>query len=126
MIAISRSLTCRMSRDFSYLSASCPAVAESSTNGAMNTAPARFTSVFASAPLMPAAWNARKMTSAFLNRLSFSAPANCVQKNGAKRRSRSRSNWLGACIGCRGSGAGRLGRRSPRSYRGGRRAGRFR
>ena len=46
MIAISKTLIQRMSRDFSNLSAICPAVAESSTNGAMNTAPARLTSVF--------------------------------------------------------------------------------
>jgi hypothetical protein len=35
-----------------------------------------------------------------LNRLSLAAPANCVQKNGAKRRWRSRANWLGSsCAG---------------------------
>ena len=44
MIAISNSLIQRISRDFSTLSASWPAVAENSTNGAMNTAPARLTS----------------------------------------------------------------------------------
>ena len=31
-----------------------------------------------------------------LNRLSLAAPENCVQKNGAKRRWRSRANWLGS------------------------------
>src|SRR5512135_2898794 len=30
--------------------------------------------------------------------LSLPAPRNCVQKNGAKRRSRRRSYWLGECI----------------------------
>ena len=48
MIAISKSLIQRMSRDFSYLSASCPADADSSTNGRMNTPAATFTSVLAS------------------------------------------------------------------------------
>ena len=36
----------RISRDFSYLSASWPAVAENSTNGAMNTAAAMLTRSF--------------------------------------------------------------------------------
>ena len=66
MIAISKSLIQRMSRDFSNLSASCPAVAENSTNGAMNTAPARLTSAFVSSEVSVAAWNATKITSAFL------------------------------------------------------------
>ena len=43
MIAISNSLTKRISRDFSYLSASWPDVAENSMNGRMNTAPIRLT-----------------------------------------------------------------------------------
>src|SRR4029453_4969004 len=38
--------------------------------------------------------NATRMTSAFLNRLSFSAPRNWVQKNGANRRARRRATWL--------------------------------
>ena len=66
MIAISKSLIQRMSRDFSSLSASCPAVAENSTKGAMNTAPARLTSAFVSSDVSVAAWNATKITSAFL------------------------------------------------------------
>ena len=66
MIAISKSLIQRIRRDFSSLSASCPAVAESSTKGAMNTAPARFTSVFVSSEVRVAAWNATNITSAFL------------------------------------------------------------
>ena len=66
MIPISKSLIHRMSRDFSSLSASCPADAENSTKGAMNTAPARFTSAFVSREVRLAAWKATKITSAFL------------------------------------------------------------
>ena len=40
-IAISASLTRRMKRDFSSLSASWPLVAENRTNGAMNSPPIR-------------------------------------------------------------------------------------
>jgi hypothetical protein len=40
-----------------------------------------------------------------LNKLSFAAPENCVQKNGAKRRWRSRANWLGCAAGCTAAGA---------------------
>src|SRR3954466_12265490 len=40
-----------------------------------------------------------------LNRLSLPAPANCVQKKGAKRRCRSSANWLG----CPGEAAGTVG-----------------
>ncbi len=98
MIAISASLIQRIRPDFSYLSASCPDVAENSTNGAMNTAPARLTSACGSRLVIVAAWNAAKMISAFLKMLSFAAPRNWVQKNGAKRRCRSRSNWLGGCM----------------------------
>ncbi len=39
MMAISRFFTKRMMRVFSYLSVSCPAVAENSRNGRMNSAP---------------------------------------------------------------------------------------
>ena len=67
-------------------------------NGAMKTAPARLTSMPASSEVMLAAWNAAKMISAFLNTLSLPAERNWVQKNGAKRRSFSRSNWFGGCI----------------------------
>ncbi len=55
MMAISNSFTHRMSRDFSNLSASWPEVAESSTKGAMNTAPATLTSVFGSSVVSVAA-----------------------------------------------------------------------
>jgi hypothetical protein len=48
MIAISSSLMARISHDFSSLSAICPDVADSSTNGAMNTAPIRLITVPAS------------------------------------------------------------------------------
>jgi len=45
MMPISSSLTARMMRDFSNLSASCPAVAEKRKNGRMKTPPARLMSV---------------------------------------------------------------------------------
>ena len=66
MIAISRILIHRISRDFSYLSASCPDVAENSMNGAMKTAPARLTRALASSEVICAASKATKMMSAFL------------------------------------------------------------
>src|SRR5262245_46959938 len=93
MIAISRSLTARMMRPFSKRAESCPEVAEKRKNGRMKMPPARLinVSVEMAAVAVP---NANRMTSAFLNRLSFSAPRNCVQKNGANRRARSRATWL--------------------------------
>ena len=66
MIAISKSLMKRINRDFSYLSASWPAVAEKRTNGAMKTAAAILTRSFADIAVNVAAWNATKITSAFL------------------------------------------------------------
>ncbi len=66
MIAISNSLIQRISRDFSYLSASWPEAADSSTNGAMKIAPARFTSAFGSSVVIDDAWNATNTISAFL------------------------------------------------------------
>ena len=66
MIAISNSLTKRITRDFSYLSASWPAVAEKSMKGAIKTAAAMLTRSFDESVVSDAAWNATKMTSAFL------------------------------------------------------------
>ena len=91
---ISKIFTPRITRVFSYLSASCPANAENKTNGKMNTAPAAFTSKFESIPTSVIPPNAMKIIMPFLNTLSFIAPKNCVQKNGAKRRSPSNANWL--------------------------------
>ena len=64
-------------------------------NGRMNTAPIRLTIVVASSDVAVAASKVTNTTNAFLNTLSLPAPRNCVQKNGAKRRWRRRSNWFG-------------------------------
>ncbi len=55
MMPISNSLMCRIRRDFSNLSASWPAVADSRTKGRMKMPAARFTSVFASNAVSDAA-----------------------------------------------------------------------
>ena len=73
MTPISITFTRRTRRDFSYLSASCPAVAENRKKGKMKTPPAIFTSVSVES-VKEAAPNANRMTSAFLKTLSFSAP----------------------------------------------------
>ncbi|CAJ6537127.1 Uncharacterised protein [Burkholderia pseudomallei] len=49
--AISKLFTKRVRRALSYLSASCPAVAENSTNGRMKIAEIRNAAVFGSTPL---------------------------------------------------------------------------
>src|SRR4029453_12591869 len=69
----------------------------------MKMPPARLISV-AVARAAVAAPNANRMTSAFLNRLSFSAPRNWVQKNGANRRARSRATWLTPNLAADGAG----------------------
>ena len=43
-------------------------------------------------------WNVTSTVNANLNKLSLPAPRNWVQKNGAKRRSRSSWNWLCSAI----------------------------
>src|SRR6185295_9590496 len=72
----------------------------------MNTPPATFTSVSVDSAA-GAAPNANRMTSAFLNRLSLSAPRNCVQKKGAKRRVPRSWNWLTRVASRSRSAAGR-------------------
>src|SRR6476661_1353364 len=66
--------------------------------GRMNTAPIRLTIMPASMARRLAASNVTNTTNAFLKTLSLAAPRNCVQKNGANRRSRSSVNWLGALM----------------------------
>src|ERR1700693_5333079 len=83
-----------MIRALSYLSASCPAVAENRKKGRMNSPAQRLTNVPALRVVRLAAWNASMMTSAFLYTLSLNAPRNCVQKNGKKRRSRNNDIWF--------------------------------
>ena len=110
--AISKVLTRRVSVALSYLSATWPEVAENSTNGTMKIAEMRNAAVFGSTPEKRAAWNVTSDVKPTLNTLSFIAPRNCVQKNGAKRRSRNRRNWLSpSCAGAAG-----------RTARGGKRA----
>ena len=92
MMPISRSFTPRMMRDFSSLSAICPAVAEKRKNGRMKMPPAGSPAV--GRPRPAPAPNANRMTRAFLNTLSLRAPRNCVQKNGANRRVLSSALWL--------------------------------
>jgi hypothetical protein len=98
MIAISNSLMNRINADFSYLSASWPAVAENSMKGTIKIAPIKLTIMPASTETSETAPKATKTTNAFLKTLSFAAARNCVQKKGAKRRCRRRSNWLGECM----------------------------
>ena len=97
-MAISSSFVARMTRALSYLSASCPAVAENRKKGRMKSAPARFTSTSGRIPPACATWNAIRMTSAFLKTLSLNAPRNWVVKNGPNRRSASSLNWLRSAI----------------------------
>src|SRR6476661_8078929 len=63
-------------------------------NGRMKTAPIRLTIMPASTCSREATPKVTNTTNAFLKTLSLAAPANWVQKNGAKRRSRSSANWL--------------------------------
>jgi hypothetical protein len=82
-----------MMRVFSKRAATWPDVAENRKNGRMKTPPARLINVSVETAAV-AAPKAKRMTSPFLNRLSLSAPRNCVQKKGAKRLPRSRASWL--------------------------------
>ena len=66
MMPISNSFTYRMKRDFSYLSASCPAVAENRKNGSMNNAPLMIINVLEPTAAVRATWNASNVISAFL------------------------------------------------------------
>ncbi len=94
MIPISASLTRRINVAFSNLSASWPAVAENRKNGRMNRPAARLTRVSGLAPDWLESPYVTSTTSAFLNRLSFSAPRNWVTKKGPNRFSVRSANWL--------------------------------
>ena len=91
-MAISSHFTRRESSALSYLSASCPAVAENRKKGRMKMPAARFASKPDDRLLHCAVWNVISTTKAFLNRLSLKAPRNCVAKNGLKRRVLNREN----------------------------------
>jgi hypothetical protein len=93
-MAISSSLTMRASAALSYLSASCPAVAENRKKGRMNTPAARLASSSGLSVVQLAAWKVSSTTIAFFSTLSLSAPRNWVTNSGAKRRARSRPDWL--------------------------------
>src|SRR2546428_374950 len=81
-----------MIRALSNLSAICPALAEKRKKGSVSRPVLRLTSVF-SENTTPPIRNANRMTSAFLNRLSFRAPRNWVQKKGPNRLALSSSSW---------------------------------
>ena len=66
----------------------------------MNSAPITSPAI-AGGSQLTLSWSVTITVKANLNRLSFAAPENCVQKNGAKRRCFYRANWLG----CSGSSA---------------------
>ena len=105
MIAISRFLTKRITTVLSYLSVSCPLVAENSRNGRMKSAPITRPAICGVSQLT-CSWYVTITVKANLNRLSLPAPRNWVQKNGAKRRWPSRANWFGCACG---TAAGRAG-----------------
>ena len=92
MMPTSASLIRRINMDFSYLSASCPALAENRKKGRMNKPAARLTNVSVSFAVWLTMPNVTSTTSAFLNRLSLKAPRNWVTKKGPKRRCFRRSN----------------------------------
>ena len=80
--------------DFSNLSASCPAVAENRKNGSINKPGSKVASVPPSIVVRLAVWKATKVINAVLKTLSLNAPKNCVKKNGRKRCSLIKVNWL--------------------------------
>src|SRR3954471_12210815 len=65
----------------------------------MKMAPIRNPAVDGATPPQSAAAYVASSVKANLKRLSLPAPRNCVQKRGAKRRSRSNRNWLEAMSG---------------------------
>jgi len=94
MMAISNDLMKRITRALSNLSASWPLVADSRTNGRMNTA-LMTRPAFSGGSHVTFSWYVTSTVNANFRTLSLPAPKNCVQKNGAKRRWRSSANWLG-------------------------------
>ena len=94
MMPISKFLTNRITLVFSYLSVTWPAVALNSKNGKINNAPITSPAMAGCIQLM-LNWYVTITVKANLNKLSLAAPANCVQKKGAKRRWLSSANWLG-------------------------------
>ena len=91
MITISRSFTSRIMVRLSYLSVSCPLVAENSRNGRMKRAPIASPASSVGSQLT-CSWYVTITVNANLNRLSLPAPRNWVQKNGPNRRWPSNAN----------------------------------
>ena len=65
-----------MRKDFSYLSASWPAVAEKRKNGSINSPATTVIKICAFNPFASARRKVIKITRAFLNKLSLKAPKN--------------------------------------------------
>ena len=70
----------------SYLSATCPAVAEKRKKGKMKRPPASATMICGSTGDWSERRKATSIKSAFLKRLSLNAPRNCVRNSGKNRR----------------------------------------
>ncbi len=85
MRTISTNLMIFMRNDFSYLSASCPAVDENRKKGRIKRPAIVVINTCAFRPYSSASLNVISITSAFLNRLSLNAPKNCVRKSGRNR-----------------------------------------
>ena len=107
----------RISRLFSYLSASWPDSAENRKNGRMNNPCDTFASTPASAAA--ATPKVRDTTTALRNRLSLKAPRNCVRKNGRKRRVPNSLNCDASAPGtCSGSSIRRFEADNALTWRG--------
>ena len=85
MMAISANLTHRMRPDFSYLSASCPAVAENRKNGRIKMPAASVTSSLPSIPAFSARRYRIRMAIALRKKLSLAAPRKKVMSSGRNR-----------------------------------------
>ena len=91
---ISINLMILIRKDFSYLSASCPAVEEKRKKGSMKRPAMEVMSNCAFSPYSSASLNVISMTRAFLNKLSLNAPKNCVRKSGRNRLTVNSSNCV--------------------------------
>jgi len=87
MMPISASLMRFIKKDFSYLSATCPPMAENRKNGRIKTPAATLinNALLSVAPASRTAINATSAIRAFLKTLSLKAPRNWVMKKGRKR-----------------------------------------
>jgi hypothetical protein len=92
MITISMVVVITISRDFSSLSAICPASAENRKYGRMKMAGASV--AYNPSSSSGTAMNSNMLMIACRYTLSLNAPSAWTTKNGRKRRWRSRANWL--------------------------------